>query len=175
MSRSSRSRARSSGLRLRITSSGLSPRSRFSTLARARTSSSQRSASSSSSARTSPNLCGCLALDQSDPRLPPAKATKPPASPDAGPRKVCGRISTKPHHRSAPIRTAASRDYRHSEQYQSRTGPAKVGNFRQGSQRPTGQPRQNRPVTGPLPKRPPAQPIRYAPNPKKRHFYNPLD
>ena len=159
MSRTSRSRARSSWLRLRITSSGLSPRSRCSTLARARASSSKRSASSSSSARTSPNLCGCLALDQSDPRLPPAKSTKPPASPDAEPRKVCGRISTNPHHRSAPIRTAASRGYRHSEQYQSRTGPARVGNYRQGSHFPTGRPREKRPVTGPLPKQPPARSI----------------
>ena len=69
------------------------------------------------------------------------------------------RISTKLHHRSAPIRTAASRDYRHSEQYQSRTGPAKVGIFHQGKHLPSGQRREDRQVTGPLPNQPPARSI----------------
>ena len=85
------------------------------------------------------------------------------------------RISTKPHCRSGSINIAAIQSYRHNEKANQGSGPAKVGNFRQGSPHLTGQHREDRQVTGPLPKRPPAQPIRCAPKPKKRHFYDPLD
>ncbi len=85
------------------------------------------------------------------------------------------RISAKPHCRSGSINIEAIQVYRHKEKANQGSGPAKVGNFHQGSHLPSRQHREIRPVTGPLPKRPPAEPIRCAPKPKKRHFYDRLD
>ena len=85
------------------------------------------------------------------------------------------RISTKPHCRSGSINIAAIQSYRHNEKANQGSGPAKVGNFHQGKHFPSRQHRENQPVTGPLPKRPPTLPIRCAPKPKKWHFYDRLD
>ena len=85
------------------------------------------------------------------------------------------RITAKPRCRSGSNRIAASREYRHNEASQSRAALAEVGKRLQGSHVPSGQHRENRPVTGPLPKRPPTLPIRCAHKPKKWHFYDRLD
>ena len=110
---------------------------------------------------------------QREPRNGNADSCGTPMGRQRGRAVPGNRIPAKPRCRSGSNRIAPSREYRHNETPQSRAALAEVGKRRHSRHFLSKQPRQNQPVTGPLPKRPPAQPIRYVPKPKKTALLQP--